>query len=101
MGKLSNNILVMRYCSTNALLTNVKTQHISNDVKSVIEDIIDDKYDKRFYEKLNTAEKRLVKRVVSALNLDVDTNSKEDDDYKKEFEILVGEIQIGNNAPEI
>ena len=74
MGKLANNILVMRYCSTHALLTNVKTQHISNDVKSVIEDIIDDKYDKRFYEKLNTAEKRLVKRVVSALNLDVDTN---------------------------
>ena len=36
MGKLGNNILMMRYCSTNALLTNVKPQHISKDVKSII-----------------------------------------------------------------
>ena len=53
MRKLGNNILMMRYCSTSALLTNVKPQHISNDVKSIIEDIIKDKYDKQFYKKLN------------------------------------------------
>ena len=54
-----------------------------------------------FMKKLNTTEKQLVKRVVSALNLDVDTNSKEDDDYKKEFEILVGEMNAGNTNPQI
>ena len=96
MGKLGNNILMMRYCSTNALLTNTKPQHTSNDVKSFIEDIINDKYDKRFYKKLNTAEKRLIKRFVKALNLDVYINSKEDDDCKKQLKILV-EMQAGNN----
>ena len=28
-------------------------------------------------------------------------NSKEDDDYKKQFEILVGEMQAGNNSSQI
>ena len=91
-GKLGNNILMMKYCSTNALLTNVKPQHISDDVKSIIKDIINDKYDKRFYEKINTADKWLIKRFVQASNLDVEVNSKKDDNNKKQLEILVDKI---------
>ena len=90
-----------RYCSTNALLTNVKPLHISNDAKFIIKDKINDKYITRFYKKLNTADKRLVKWFVQALKLDVDVNSKKDDDYKKQFKILVGEMQAGNSSPQI
>ena len=82
-------------------MPNVKVQHVSNDVKSIIEDVINDRYDKRLYEKLNTTEKRLMKRVVQVFNLDIDLNSKEDEDYQQNFEILLGEMNAGNNSPAI
>jgi hypothetical protein len=69
----------VRYLKTGGFVPTVKSQHISNDVKSVIEDIINDKFEKRLYEKLQPDEKRLVKRLVGALKIDIDVNTKEDD----------------------
>ena len=91
----------MRYVKTGGFIPTVKSQHISNDVKSVIEDIINDKFEKRLFEKLQADEKRLVKRLVEALKIDIDVNTKEDDEYRKKFEIVLGEFQAGNTSPAI
>jgi hypothetical protein len=101
LNKLKNNILTVRYLKTGGFVPTVKSQHISNDVKSVIEDIINDKFEKRLYEKLQPDEKRLVKRLVGALKIDIDVNTKEDDEYRKQFEIVLGEFQAGNTSPAI
>jgi hypothetical protein len=101
LNKLKNNILTVRYVKTGGFVPTVKSQHISNDVKSVIEDIINDKFEKRLYEKLQPDEKRLVKRLVGALKIDIDVNTKEDDEYRKQFEIVLGEFQAGNTSPAI
>jgi len=101
LNKLKNNILTVRYVKTGGFIPTVKTQHISSDVKSVIEDIINDKFEKRLFEKLQPNEKRLVKRLVGALKVDIDVNTKEDDEYRKQFEIVLGEFQAGNTSPAI
>ena len=101
LNKLKNNILTVRYVKTGGFIPTVKSQHISNDVKSIIEDLISDKFEKRLFEKLQPDEKRLVKRLVAALKIDIDVNTKEDDEYRKQFEIILGEFQAGNTSPAI
>ncbi len=45
LNKLKNNIICIRYCKTHALVPAVKVQHISNGVKEIIDDIINDKFE--------------------------------------------------------
>jgi len=101
LNKLKNNIICIRYCKTRALVPNVKVQHISNGVKEIIDDIINDKFEKRLYEKLDMNEKRLVKRIVDSLKLDIDTSSKEEEEYVRQYEVVLGQFQAGNNNPQI
>ena len=101
MGKLKNNIICIRYEKTGTLIPTVKVQTISLNTKEIIDDIINDKYDKRLYEKLNINEKRLIKRIVDSLKLDIDVFDKTDEEYKRQFEIVMGEYQAGNNSPAI
>ena len=53
LNKLKDNIITIRYCSTGALIPTVKVQSISRDVRGIVEDIINDKFEKRLYEKFN------------------------------------------------
>ena len=76
----------------------MKVQTISLNTKEVIDDIINEKYDKRLYEKLNVNEKRLIKRIVDSLKLNIDVYDKTDEEYKRQFEIVMGEYQAGNNS---
>ena len=99
LNKLKNNIICIRYCKTRALVPNVKVQHISNEIKEIIDDIINDKFEKRLYEKLDMNEKRLVKRIVDSLKLDIDISSKEEEEYVRQYEVVLGQFQAGNTNP--
>ena len=101
LGKLKNNIICIRYEKTGTLIPTVKVKTITLNTKEIIDDIINDKYDKRLYEKLNINEKRLIKRIVDSLKLDIDVFDKTDEEYKRQFEIVMGEYQAGNNSPAI
>ena len=99
LNKLKNNIICIRYCKTRALIPSVKVQHINNDVKEIIDDIINDKFEKRLYEKLDVNDKRLIKRIVDALKLDLDLKDKTDEEYQRQFEIVLGEYRAGSTSP--
>jgi hypothetical protein len=101
LNKLKINILTVRYVKTGGYIPTIKAQHISNDVKSVIEDIISNRFEKRLFDKLETNEKRLIKRLITALKIDIDISSKEEDEYRRQFDILLGEMRAGNNNPDI
>ena len=97
LNKLNNNIITIRYVSTGALIPTVKVQSISRDVRGIVEDIINDKFEKRLYEKLDMNEKRLIKRIVSALNIDIDLHDNSEDEFVKQFNIVLGQWRAGNN----
>jgi len=77
----------------------VKAQHISNDVKEVITDLINSKFDNRLFEKLAEGDRRLVKRVIKAFSLDVDLKDNTEEEYKRQFDVILGQFQAGNNSP--
>ena len=77
----------------------MKAQHISNDVKEVITDLIYDRFDNRLFEKLPEGDRRLVKRVIKAFSLDVGLKDNTEEEYRRQFEVVLGEFQAGNNSP--
>ena len=96
---MKDNILTIKYSKTNAYVPTVKAQHISNDVKEVITDLISDKFDNRLFEKLPEGDRRLVKRVIKAFSLDVGLKDNTEEEYRRQFEVVLGEFQAGNNSP--
>ena len=82
LHKLKDNILSVKYRKTDAYIPTVKTKHISNKLKEVIEDVIKNTYDERIFKMLSKEDKRIFKRLVKALKLDIFT----EDDYDKEFQ---------------
>ena len=98
LEKIKNIIISIRYVSICAMIPTVKVQKIFNDVKEIIEDIIYEQYDKQLYEKLTLNEKKLIKRIVTALKLDIDDHDNSDDEYQRQFEITLGEFGAGNSS---
>ena len=99
LRKLKENILTIKYVKTGENIPTVKAQHISNDVKEVITDLIYDRFDNRLFEKLPEGDRRLVKRVIKAFSLDVGLKDTTGDEYRKQFDIILGEFKAGNNSP--
>ena len=50
---------------------------------------------------METSEKRLIKRFITALKIDIDISSKEEDEYRQQFDILLGQLRAGNTNPDI
>ena len=103
LHKLKENILILKYQRNDTQIANFKPERISKDCKDIIEDIITDKFDKRLFDKLNAADARVVKRMVKTLNLttNINTENKHDQDFQRQFDILRGELNSGNNNPQI
>ena len=101
LGKLKDDILVVRYVSTGAYLPNLKAQSITKGSREVIEDILGGKFDERLYKKLTADERRVIKRFVSVLKLDINVKDDDDIDFSKKYQILLGEFAAGNTNPEV
>jgi hypothetical protein len=99
LKKLKENILTIKYCKTGTYIPNVKSQHISNDTKEVINDLLNQKFDNRLFDKLAETDKRLIKRVIKAFSLNIDLNDTSIDEYRKQYDILLGQFRSGNNSP--
>ena len=97
MDKLDKNILSVKYTSCRAVVPSLKTEKISDDVKAVILDIMEKKYDSKLFEKLMTNDQRLISTFVRTLkipNINMNTFDKK---YQKEYEFLLGEVNSGNS----
>ena len=102
LDKLATNILSAKYSRTDAHLPTLKVQHISNKVKELIQDVMKETYDERLFKILSEDDKRVFKRFVKALHLDnIPIQDDLDEQFQKEYEILLGEFNSGNNAPEV
>lgn len=93
--KVGKGILEVRYLK-NRHLTNLKTQNISDDMKPIVSDIVEGKgIDKTLYNKLSKKEKNLVGHLAKMSQNDEEFD---DDEFTKEFQIIVGQIEAGNNS---
>ena len=76
-------------------------QQITQKTGELIKDILNNKYDERIFKLLSSEEKRVVRRFVKAVKLDIDTNDDEEKEFQRQFEIVRGEYMSGNDSPQI
>jgi hypothetical protein len=99
LDKLKRNILSVTYSSCRAVIPSLKKEHISNDVKNMITDIVEGKYNASFFNKMKQDDQRIVSNFVRVLKIpDIDM-SEFDEAYQLHYEVLLGEINSGNNNP--
>ena len=101
LNKLEDVILVLKYASNDSSVPHLKTQQIGEKAKEIIEDILNDKFDERIYKLLTNEDKRLVRRFIKSTKLDIDINDDSQKEFQRQFEIVRGEFESGNNSPQI
>ena len=101
LSKLKQNILSVKYSSCRGSVAGIKVERVSDDVKNVIMDIVDDKYNSNLFKKMMTDDQRIVSNFVRTLkiqNVDMDDFDRA---YQHEYELLLGEVNSGNNNEKI
>lgn len=102
LDKFNKNILHIKYSSkTGKQLHMLSNRNISQDCKEVIQNIIDNQFNNKAYSLLPIEERRIIKTFNNMCHYDLDIMDKEDDDNNKQFQLLLGQFQAGNNNPEI
>ena len=102
MDKLKSNILFCKYIKNNTNIPRLKTQTIDNDTKDVITDIISDRFNIKVYNQLNDHNKQVVSNFVRYFKYDIGVdNSNENNEFNKQFQILIGSYYAGNDSPEV
>jgi len=101
LNKLDDGILVLKYASNDSSVPHLKTQQIGEKTKEIIEDILNDKFDERIYKLLTIEDKRIVRRFIKSTKLDIDLNDESEKEFQRQFEIVRGEFNSGNNSPQI
>jgi hypothetical protein len=100
MDKLRKNILHVYYVSSRASIPSLKRENISSDTRDVLLDILANKYNDKLFNKLKPDEQRLISTFVRVMKIPIDMKEF-DDAYQKNYEVLSGEINAGNNNPKV
>ena len=101
MEKLNKNIFSVKYTSCRAMVPSLKPERISDDVKSVILDILEKEYNSKLFDKLLTDDQRIISTFVRTLkipNINMDSFDKK---YQREYELLLGEVNSGNSNEKV
>lgn len=100
MNKLKYNILCLKYKSTKAY--KLRPMNISDDVKDVILDILNNRFNKKIFDKLDNNEKVIIENFIKVMKFD-DLGVDDSTTIKlfKDFEILRGSYLAGNNSKEV
>ena len=101
LEKLRRNILSVTYSSCRAIIPSLKKEHVSNDVKNIITDIIDGNYNANLFNKIQQDDQRIISNFVRTMKIpDIDM-TEFDKGYQLHFEVLQGQMNSGQNNPVI
>lgn len=100
LEKLRKNVLHVYYVSSRASIPQLKRENISSDTRDVILDILDNKYNDKLFNKLSGDEQRLISTFVRIMKIPI-SMTEFDDAYQKNYDVLMGEVNAGNNNPRI
>jgi hypothetical protein len=99
MEKLRKNILSVTYSSCRATIPSLKKENVSNDVKNIITDIIEGKYNANLFNKMKPDDQRIVSTFVRTMKIpDIDMREF-DEAYNDHYQVLVGQVNSGQNNP--
>jgi hypothetical protein len=101
LDKLKRNILSVTYSSCRAVIPSLKKEHVSNDVKNMILDIVEGKYNANLFNKMKQDDQRIVSNFVRVLKIPDINMSEFDAGYQLHYEVLLGQVNSGQNNPAI
>jgi hypothetical protein len=105
VNKLKNNELAIKYTKSKKIVTQIPLQHISDELKDIVMDVIEDKYNEKLFKQLKTTDKRLFRRVIKLLGLEKKIHLPAEDDeesaFQQRYEVLLGECSSGNSNKEV
>ena len=74
---------------------------ISNNLKEIILDTINDKYNKKLFDLLQKPDRRIFTKLINTLKIPIDMDNNDDADENTQFQILLGEFEAGNTSIEV
>jgi len=99
--KLADNILSVKYAGSDGHIPSLKVQTVTDNLKNLVRDVMEDKYNERLFDQLSKDERRVFKRFVKAIKLDTPTDDSLDKELQKNYQIALGEFKSGNTSPEV
>ena len=101
--KLKKNILDLKYVKNANHVATFQPVEISNNLKTIIDDIIKDHYNvqNEDFENLNSTEKRILKRLFTFLNIQNNTLDAPNDSIQQKFEVAYASFLAGNDNKEL
>lgn len=100
MDKLKNNILQIKYASTGNYSNKIgKTKKLNPNIAKLIMYLVDDYFDINLFNNISQADK--YEFITFCNNAHINLELPDDRQFKKEFEILIGEYDAGNNNPKL
>jgi hypothetical protein len=101
LKKLNDNILAVRY-KNNSHGYKVKPIKISQECKKLILSIASNEYfDEEIFETLSGKEKCIVEHYIAQCKIPIKMNKENLNNLTERFEVLKGQIQSGNNNPQL
>lgn len=104
MNRLKDNQLFIKYIYNNVTLKQLPTMTISDDLKEIVMDTINNRYNKKIFNTLDENDKRIFRLVVKAFKLNNKIELPEEEDvkeFKTKYRVLVGSYLSGNDSTEI
>ena len=102
LDRLKNNVLFIKFINNNISLQKLKTQNISDDLRDMIMDTINDRYNKKLFNTLEDSDKRIFRFVAKAFKMRLDIPEDEVDvEFREKYKILIGSFLSGNDSPEL
>jgi hypothetical protein len=99
MDKLRRNALHVHYSSSRASIPQLKRESISNDVKNILLDVLNGKYNENLFNKLtNPDEQRLISTFVRVLKIPDISMAEFDKAFQDHFDVLKEEIMSVGKA---
>jgi hypothetical protein len=96
-----DNVLSIKYKKNNNCPPNLKVQKVSQNFSDIVQDIIREKYDKRFFKLLSPIEKKILEDFVQLAKIQIDVDGDLSKDFRENYDILYGEFMSGNDNKEI
>ena len=102
LNKLKKNVLFCKYIQKHTNVVGLRTQSISDDLRDLIFDTINEKYNKKVFTTLNTTDKAIFKRFAKAFKFNLDIpDDAELSEFREKFKVLVGSWYAGNDSDEL
>lgn len=97
MTRLNKNYLCVKYIKTRNTVTTIPKIMISSNVRNMIIEILDDKFNKDKFNKLNEHDREIIKSFAG--NCKINLGIPDSDSVQEQYQLLLGEYYAGNTSP--